>query len=398
VAYTSLKDLYSEHIKGRTVQALPRQLVMLTENTNILEPGKLYNWNSFNIENPSQMFNTTDGGMGRGEYALACILWGVQTIGELKQIEEQKAKELGKKAFNIIQGTGSTFDVLGPNGERYEVKELELSKDPNKKTTKTVRTGANGKQAASIVTDAVNSFLQDILKAYSSMDDNSKAAVNDAILKSNVVQNTILGLKTQSKYWNDEKIRNWTLEAYIQDVMNKSSVELSQGILLGDAISLGNYKHRPALIFSLKQLVDVLNEISSSASTVGTNPSIKDLYDTMVKNYRINIDDEQEKEFFEKEAKLLDRSITQKQCRLFRKCTNQDTFKQILRSLNLQQGLDEIRTALRNVLRVTFPETGLFIVSPTMFTYIPKERLNDFIEANQISAGAPKIGLKVPIS
>lgn len=396
--YVSLKELYSEAVHGKSVQPLPRQLVMLTEQTDILEPGKLYNWNSFNLENPSHMFYNTEGGMGRGEYSLACILWGVRTVQELKQIEEQKAKELNKKSFNIIQGTGSTFDVLGPNGERYEVKELEFSKDPDKKSSKTVRTGANGKQAAAIVTDTVNNFLQDILKAYSSMDDNSKAAVNDAILKSSVVQNTILGSKVQSKYWTEDKVRNWTLEAYINDIMSKSSVELSQKILLGDFVSLGNYKHRPALIFSLKQLVDVLNEISSTTASAGVNPSIKDLYDTMVKNYRINIDDEQEKEFFEKEAKLLDRSITQKQCRLFKKCTNQDTFKQILRSLNLQQGLDEIRVALRNVLRVTFPETGLFIVSPTMFTYIPRERLNEFIEANQISAGAPKIGLKVPIS
>lgn len=391
--YVSLQDLYSGNVLGRSVQPLPRQLVMLTEQAEILEPGKVYRWIDFNLQNPTELFNKVDGGMGRGEYSLACILWGVNSYEQLKQLEQQKAQETGKP-FHIVQGGTVSFDVLGPNGERYEVKQLEI-KEGDKKSKGTVRTGANGKLAAKTVIDTVNSFLDDILNAYSTMDDESKTAINSAILNSQVVRDTILSNKLQAKRFQ-ERTNTWTLEKYLNEIKRKSNVELSQNLLLGDVIELGRYTERPDIIFSLKQLVDVLEEVTSTTSTLGSNPSIKDLYDTILRNYQISSDDPKEREFFEKEAKQIDRSITQKQCRLFKKCTNQDSFKQIIKTLNLPQSLAEIRVAMSNVLPITFPETGLLIVSPYNFVYVPKERLNEFIVASQISGGAPKIGLKIP--
>lgn len=387
--YKSLNCLYTEQVMFRPIPPLPRRQVLL-EQTNAFEPGRQYKWTEFNLANPTELFNTIDGGVGRGEYSLACIFWGVSSYDALRRLEAHKAAEFKRRSFSIIQGSGVSFDVLAPDGGHYEVKEIKIVTDKEGKKTKTVRTGTNGKQAATQVINAVNGFLDEVLRAYDSMDDSSKAAINDAIIK-----NPITRIAVGPQY--QDRLEGWTIDKYIHTILSKSNVELSQGILLGDKLALGHYKLRPALIFSLKQFADVLNDVVTTTTPGGNNTNIKDLYDTILKNYKINADDQQEKDFFEKEARNIDRSITQKQCRLFKKCTNQDSFKQTIKSLNLAQGLEEIRTALTNVIFNTFPETGLFIVNSDVFVYIPKERLGEFIYANQISAGAPKIGLKEPL-
>ena len=392
MAYTSLKDLYSENVVGKPVPPLPRQRLLVVEQANSIIPGKIYNWTDFNLQDPTNLFNyRPKDGMGRGEYSLACILYGVPSAADLDKLEDQESQE-NKKTPPIIQGKNATFDILGPNGEHYEVKEIEHTE----KNGTSVLTGNEGKDAVAPVKVAINKFLDDILSAYSSMDENGRIAIDSAIKASQVVARDILSRPVEVKHFNNIK-DVWTLDNYIKKVRKRTDTEISSGLLFADRLELWRNTHRPEVIFSFKQLAEVLTEISGKPTTPGNkSPSIKDIYDTIVRNYRINADDVVENEFFEKEAENIDRAITQQQCARFKKCTNQDTFKAEIGKLNPTAALNDIAATVNNILPSIFPGTGLFIVDPLKFMYIPRENLKDFIEVYQISMGTPKIRMIPP--
>jgi len=377
MSYTSLKDLYSEQVIGKEVPPLPRQAVRESADpVKTFAPGNEYvpqtPWSEFNLS--SDLFNERKEGSGRGEYSVACILWG---LNSKEQVDNSPAK--------IIQGGAVSFDVLGPDGRQYEVKEL----------SEPVRTGTEGKVVLSEIVNATIQMLDTILNAFSTMDAHGKQTVNNKLLNSNVVKETILNTKNKKHF---ESIKDaWSLDEYLKDVKQKAIRELSRGILLSPVINLAYYvpKGRPHVIFSLRQLINALNEIATDPVTMTgisgeLNTAVKDLVDTIHKHYKVHGDDK-EKEFFEKEAENIDRDLTQKQCKLFQKCTDESSFNKIIRAINLNETLNNIVVLTKNVVEKLFPGAGLFAVDNQGFRYIPKAKLNDYIEFETISSGAVKI-------
>jgi len=383
VAYISLKDLYFEDVAGITVPPLPRQQVN-TPPVKVFVPGDEYvpqtPWTEYDIS--PDLFQKTAGGdkegTGRGEYSIACILYGFKT-------KEQVDKASGR----IIQGGGASFDVVGPDKRKYEVKEL----------TKAVRTGTEG---TGVFTDILNStieLLDAILKEFNTLDAQGKQTINNMILNSNTVKSTILNRKSQKGHFDAIKDR-WSLDEYLNDIKRKAPRELSKGILISPILNLGQYKEeRPYVIFSLKQLVDVLNEIASTQVATGNeegtlNPAVKDISDTINKHYKVQ-GDEKEKEFFKKEAEKIDRALIQKRCKEFKKCTDELSFRKQIIALNLTGMLKLIQDKTQDIVENLFPNDGLFAVNSQGFQYIPHSKLNTYLAFDTISSGSVKIKQKI---
>ena len=398
MAYISLKDLYLEEVAGIPVPPLPRQQVNPTQQQGtfpsqnvassspikVFVPGNEYvpqtQWSAYGIS--PELFEKTAGGdkegTGRGEYSVACMLYGFKT-------KEQVDNAPGK----IIQGGGTSFDVVGPDNRKYEVKEL----------TDAVRTGTEGTEVfTDILTTAID-LIDAILKEFNTLDNEGKQIINNMILNSNTVKNTILNRKSQKGYFDAIKDR-WSLDDYLTDIRRKAPSELSKGILIAPIISLGFYaKKRPHVIFSLRQLVDVLNEIASAPVAPGvdagtTNPAVKDIADTINKHYSVQ-GDEREKDFFEKEAEKIDRALVQKRCKVFKKCTDEISFRTQIKALNLNEMLNVLVQKTQNIIKRLFPNDGLFAVNSQGFQYIPHEKLNDYIEFDTLSSGKVKIRQKI---
>jgi len=385
VAYKSLKDIYSLAVRGIHLQPLGRQLLAEQLEVKKFIPTDAYvgnqTWSSYGVS-PALFNEEAKKGQGRGEYSVACILWGLKN----KMQVEQKEKELG---VNIVQGGAKSFDVLGEDRQQYEVKEIG----------KSVRTGVEGKKAIREILDEVATVLTSILNAYTTMDEHGKQTVNNSVINSNVVRRDIINNTNNASYFN--KIKNtWTLDSYLDNILHTAKGgELSRGILLSRVLRLSYYaKARPVVIFSLKQLAEVLEEISNNDISMSDQPgqintAVKDIYNTINKHYKIN-DSEDEKGFFEREAENIDRDLTQKQCKVFKKCTNESSFKKVISSLQLKGFIDKIESMTKNIITRLFPGNGLFLVDASGFDYIPRDLLGEYIEFDTISGSGPKIKKK----
>lgn len=384
MGYTSLKDLYSKQIKGIILSPLQRQLLAEQDEARVFVPGNVYvgnqTWAAYGVS-PEVFEKEATPGQGRGEYSVACVLWGLKSKEE---VEAQSAQ--------IIQGTQESFDVQGRDGGRYEVKQIG----------KSVKTGVEGREVLSEIITEVTDFLNDILKAYITVDEHGKQTINNSIMNSEVVKQDIINDRANSKYFS--KIKNsWTLEGYLKDVLSKvRRGELARGILLFNKLRLSDYvpesRGRPDVIFSFKQLVDVLNEVASGNITASDQPgelnvAVKDIYDTLSKHYKIHNDD-REKNFFEKEAESIDRDLTQKQCKVFQKCTDTTSFIKTIKSLRLSEKLQKITGMTSSIVERIFPGQGLFLVDKQGFDYIPRQLLNQYVEFDTISGSAVKIKRK----
>lgn len=403
MSYISLKDLYESAVMPSPVAAPlePRRQVASTHvapvipgfNPNATTPVTRWDQISGELFNYVRLDGSGKPTVGRGEYSVAYLLTGLKTIEEINAFKNSNGK-------HIIGTTSKSIDVTVPVGQ-YEVKEIPFGES--------VKTGALNDPVLTGIRKAVENVLEPLESAYDALDQDGQQQVNQHLINvftgwytknfqpkaKRPLPQTLTKWKEQLEEFN-QTYKNWTLKKYIRNILEHLR-ELPKGLLLGDEISLGRYGKRtadegePVIIFSIPQLERFLFQ-QYGVTPAAHPPAVNDLTDILYKYYG---ETEADREFLKRQAQQLDIQLGQERAKEFGKKSGLDFFRRAVSHINLPRRVALVREAFGATgLQKIFPHTGIFVVSPQDYQYIPKSELDKYLEIESVSGGEVKIKRK----
>lgn len=335
------------------------------------DPNQVTEWTTWaSVGVPSNLFDETISGTGRGEFSVASFLSGLQTKKEIE-------------AENIVQGGNVSYDVKY-GGKEYEVKEV-------KDGDLDVRIGAEGVDTANTLKEGLIAAAKIIRKLYASLTKNTQEEVNSLLRKK----------------FNKEK---FNLGVYLSKFTEGKLYELPTNLIADPNTFVSkaskNWAYEPSILTALTSILELEGSQSMSDVPGVKNSRVQALLDLISKKEMYGLDDEgQDKsEFYkevEKDLESLDSDLISKRCEFSgdeKYCTTLDTFVQEIKKRNILEDVKNLINNFKTGVLDIFPKeatfAGLFIVDATKFKFIPKDQLSSFIENYRLSLGKPKIRLK----
>ena len=401
MSYISLSDLYETVVMPASPVTLPpsKQVAsthiapVVPFNPGVTSPVTRWDQTGSDLFNYVRLDSNGKPTVGRGEYSVAYLLTGLKTVEEINAFKN-------KDGSSIIGKTSKSVDVTLPTG-KYEVKEIPFGDS--------VKTGALNDPVLTGIRKAVENVLEPIEAAYDALDEQGQQQVNQHLIdvftgwyKKTYQPKAKRPAPDTVAKWNNQltefyqTYKNWTLKKYIRNILEHLR-ELPKGLLLGDEISLGRYGKRtagegePVIIFSIPQLERFLFQQYGITPATYT-PAVNDLTDILYKYYG---ETEADKEFLKRQAQQLDIQLGQERAKEFGKRSGLDFFRRAVAHINLPRRVALIKDAFgASGLQKIFPHTGIFIVTPQDYQYVPRAELQKYIEIASVSGGEVKISRK----
>jgi hypothetical protein len=345
-------------------------------------------------------------GIGPGELAVASVVSGHTDTNRCRQ---------------MVSGQGESYDVSWPSSTDVKYK-FEVKKEEGG----SVRVGTIGSRLGNPTVELIRRILENILEEYNILDEENRKIVDDTILNSKELVEPVTRFHktrknhdigpdpTQRRKYEISlaKRSSWSVEKFV-NAIKVNLTELPLGMLFGEDYEYGNYSgdkvssqlRAQALIMSLKAFLECIenthlsdNEIEQDALRVKVLKDIFKKYYSSPESEKKEITDaslDAEAEKVDRKLLKLKHSITGGK---LLKAT--DFFKSIRKShllKDLQKHEDKIKDG--ETVRELFPTgptgiSGLFIVNIRGWSYIPEDKIKDFIEITTFSQGRPKIALK----
>jgi hypothetical protein len=352
-------------------------------------------------------------GLGPGEYAVASVISGYTTPADCAK---------------LVSGQSKSYDVSWPSATKADYKfEVKLEGD--------VRIGAQGSELGNKVKEAIKNVLTQVLEEYSVLKGPEKDTTNIEILKRVKFRElktpelilkkkggeTADSLRKRQKHEADLAAReakkaDWTVDGYINAILANLG-ELPLRLINGEEYEYRNPSAKTETDlarnkFLITPLLSFLKAIDSFHGEVNTNIKGEEEADNegvqAVRNvlHKYYGTQDQEKapalsKVIDTEAHKVDRKLTLKKIQTTGEggATYSEFFKAI-KKLHLTKDIEDIGEYMNSneALRGCFPKdiTGLFVVNPQGYRYVPEDKIGDSIKLVSISQGKPKIELKQP--
>lgn len=364
-------------------------------------------------------------GAGRGEFSVASLVSGLQPS---LAVADQEIRCL---LDGCVQGQSESFDVsVPPDTEEYtsvpklkfEVKELDSDGS-------SVRIGAEGQKATTLIVNGVIKLIERLENSYHSLNRQERLKVDDLLRKQ-------LGLtaggapakpfketkKNLEKYGKDQRMyelgQGWNLGGFIsaifqsdeQDQEGRSIRELPSTLIKKEGTMIpSRYPKSPLrstyFLRTLQEVFNAIEEIAKGGAELPSTISSKsqELRDMVRRLYLPEIPDEntrkKEEEYIDDIVDTIDRKLTRR--KITASGSGHLTAKDFFSSVNNLKLLSSLRTIQNmfndaQIVRNLFPKdiTGLFLVSNSQFSYFPQNTISNYIEIDQISSGGVKIAVK----
>jgi len=370
-----------------------------------------------------QIFNWQKTGTGRGEFSVASFVSGIVSSSAIA------AEEVKCLLDDCIQGQSKSFDVcVPPETEEYkskqklkfEVKELDVD-------GASVRIGAEGQKATSLIVNGVLRIIERLENSYHSLDRNSKLQVDDLLRRqleltkggppAKPFKETKANL---AKYGKQQQMfefgQGWNLGGFLsaiyqsEDTDNKTIRELPSNLIKKEGtMDPSRYSKNPLraryFLRTLQEVFNAIEEIAKdqTAFTVNVTNKSQELKDIIRKMYLPEIETpeqkQKEEEFLDDIVDDLDRKLTRRKITTTGKghLTAKDFFNSV-NNLKLLSELRRVQDMFNDaaIIRNLFPKdiTGVFLVSANQFSYFPQDQISNYIEIDQISSGGVKIAVK----
>jgi len=366
--------------------------------------------------------NSIPTGLGPGEYAVASVISGSNNPQEL---------------VNLISGQSMSYDVSWPSSDPAIAKykfEVKLEGD--------VRIGAEGADLGNHVKEVLKNVLQQIHEEYSLLKGPERDTANSEILKRIKLrelkepeietytkrgkskagswekgQEKPESIKKREKHEAElSKRSGWTVEGYIHSILSNLN-ELPIALINGTEYEYVNKNPKTKSELSRNQylitpLLSFLQAIDSFHGEVNTTrwgkeeadtKSVSAIKNVLYKYYSVE-DIEKASEInkvIDNEAHKIDRKLSRTKHTVSGEgtATYSDFFKAV-KKLHLTKEIEELGKYMTSskALRDCFPDdlTGLFVVNPIGYRYVPADKVGDNIKLVSISQSKPKIELKEP--
>jgi hypothetical protein len=352
-------------------------------------------------------------GLGPGEYAVASAISGYTSPTDCAK---------------LVSGQSKSYDVSWPSATKADYKfEVKLEGD--------VRIGAQGAELGNKVKEAIKNVLTQVLEEYSVLKGEEKNTTNAAILKRVKLRElkapeailkkrggeTADSLRKRQKYEADlvareAKKTDWSVDGYINAILANLG-ELPLRLISGEDyeyrnpsaktetdIARSKYLITPLLSF-LKAIDSFHGEVNVDVKgkEEAEGEGVQAVRNVLHKYYGTQ---DQEKapalsKAIDTEAHKVDRKLTLKKIQTTGEggATFSEFFKAI-KKLHLTKDIEDIGEYMnsKEALRGCFPKdiTGLFVVNPSGYKYVPEDKIGESIKLVSISQGKHKIELKQP--
>jgi hypothetical protein len=355
-------------------------------------------------------------GLGPGEYAVASAISGYTTSADCAK---------------LVSGQSKSYDVSWPSAIKADYKfEVKLEGD--------VRIGAQGAELGNKVKEAIKNVLSQILEEYSVLKGPEKDTTNREILKRVRLrelkqhepelyakrgkgyekgQEKAASIAKRQAYEQDvAKRAGWTVDGYCNAILANLG-ELPLRLINGEEYEYRNTSAKTETDlarnkFLITPLLSFLQAIDSYHGEINTdiegkeeadNEGVQAVRNVLHKYYGTQ---DQEKapvisKAIDTEAHKVDRKLTLKKIQTTGEggATFSEFFKAI-KKLHLTKDIEDIGEYMnsKEALRSCFPKdiTGLFVVNPSGYKYVPEDKIGESIKLVSISQGKPKIELKQP--
>lgn len=314
-------------------------------------------------------------GHGPGEYAVASVVSGLTDYDSVAK---------------MVQGGSETFDVgyppsSKPPGQRqydykFEVKFFKKHGD-------VAQISKHGIEFCNQVLNETKKILGDVYDEYSFLDEDDRRTIDLHVIDE-------LGSRI-----GENPDTEWSLENYLKKYFLDSA---NAGGLNFNVLFKGRRFNRTKIGFhpliSAEELMEILNkktvedEEENKEEFNKENPRVNTIKHTLKDIYGVRDNEKGEKlnKQLEREAEHIDRKyIKLKSDITGEKVSSVTDFYKHIKKLNLVKRLNKLKNELNEGknLRNLFPKdiTGLFLVYPDGYLYIPEKDIKDYIRITTIS-------------
>jgi hypothetical protein len=359
--------------------------------------------NLYNLTASKQIETTSDypeleeekSGAGPGELAVASVITGITDPNQ---------------CLKLISGQNKSYDVSWPTKEHpeytFEVKMIEEG---------SVRIAKHGANFTKKFFSEVKHVLNDILDEYDLLSEEDKTYINNYIVSHlpEVKEPGKRAVKGRAQY---DKLMlrrtSWSIEKWVKGILSDTK-EFPFSLIYSDkepALTRGGIR----VLMSVKTFGTIINNIEeneqveageepSDHKSQEDNPRVAALKKTF-KSYYSAPNSEKASALdqeIEKTAKIVDKKLSKAKVHITGEGESswREFFKSVSK-LNILDKVNDIQEMIKSPesIKSLFPShlTGLFVVSPAGYIYVPHNDLEKYITIATISLGGPKIAIKHP--
>lgn len=362
--YKNLGELYTE--TAYQEPSISRLISILLEDSNTQETL----WDNFQ----KKLYNTSGlrefgakTGAGPGEYSVAALELNKKnpetytTLALLNtELANTELATIVDTLNNYVQGGDVSYDVE-INNQQYEVKQI------NDKTS--AKTGANARGLANKIFNIIKQEISDLYERYNAL----------SVTNKEIIKKITPGLST--------------LLIHSQNYLKGKNCELAPGALGTATAHVGTPEifKLPEMFETLLTEPDIKEVVSLTAKEIervyNVEPFDAKVIDIRARDYISNRNKNNIP--VSEETKFSDFLLMASQSSF----SSQEEFDNNIGNYFIP------RTAKhKEALQIIFPGTGVYVVSPEGYIYVPKEDLDSVIKIFQISGGTLKIILQNQIS
>ena len=358
--YKNLGELYIETAYHEP--SISRLVSVLLEDGNTQET----QWDNFQ----KKLYNTAGlrefgalTGAGPGEYSVAALELNKKNpeIYATLALPTTKLATIVDSLNNYVQGGDVSYDVE-INNQQYEVKQI------NDKTS--AKTGANARGLANKIFNIIKQEISDLYERYNAL----------SVTNKEIIKKITPGLST--------------LLIHSQNYLKNKNGELAPGALgTADAqVGTPEILKLPEMFETLLTEPDIKEVVSDTAIEIervyNVEPFDAKVIDIRARDYISNRNKNKDitvSEEEEEETKFSDFLLMASQSSF----SSQEEFNKNIGDYFIP------RTAKhKEALQIIFPGTGVYVVSPTGYIYVPYKYLDTVIKIFQISGGTLKVILQ----
>ena len=288
-------------------------------------------------------------------------------------------------ALYIVQGGSKDFDISFKK-YKFEVKET------NSKVS--VRIGKHGTKVGEEIYKIVDEILDEIIDQYELLNPGDKDTVNKKLLSNkNVKENFKAG---------------WSVETWAKGIKGDRNELPFTAVFTQPGTGLKRGETKSSVLISIKDFLNIVDDISENLKTEkpfenkhNENPHVREIAGVLKRLYGNSQSKEAEKLYkhIDSTAVKVDKDITKKKINITKEGGRDwKEFFIHLSKDNFNNKLDNLKKQIDSPEKIKklFPDdlTGLFVVSPLGYRYIPKDYIGNYVIIERVSMKAPKIVLK----
>jgi len=337
--------------------------------------------------------NTTKSGAGPGELAAAYVLTGKQ-VPNLDYEQASKMVSGGGKSYDL------TWPFRGATKENYKgsIYIFEVKKDGGHGA----RINKHGVKECKNFLNTVQHSLEEIY------DDVELLSEDDQKKLSILILNKLEGIEGLKKAKQKEVLShrgNWNVSTYLKHILYRGDSSEGKGGVASGELSFdtffnwGKFNTQSGFnpVVHVEKFYDILNDLAKNykgneEEVESSEEGLHAVVDVFKKYYGSTSSEKAEELNLrlDKEAERTDRNLNKLKTNITKeKVSNLTTFFKHIKKLNLHNKFEKFKEYLEdpNLLVNLYPKeiTGLFLVYPEGYRYIPKEYIGKYTKIRTIT-------------